>query len=262
MVALAILALGPAPAVSAAGYESFESRSSTHFLLLYDVPFEHRTGPEGAARFERDVLRSLEDAHRELTRRLDLTPRREIDVVIHNPSNFDRAVAGRVRFPTAGFYRERIHVRGDGRMTPFMEAVLAHELVHAVLDQLAPSAGIPAWVHEGLASWFEARFAGRRGLSPDEWRALGAAAAGGRWLGLDRLRVASFQGLRPVSASRAYRQSQALFEHLEDRRGERALREFANRLVRTGDAERSLERTAGMDLDELDRSLRGTLLRP
>ena len=239
--------------------ESFESRGSTHFRLYYNIAFEQRTGPTGSARFERDVLDSLEAAHRELRDWLDLAPRRRVDVVIHDPQSYDRSVAGRVRFASAGFYAGRVHVRGGNRMTPALEAVLAHELVHAALDQLAPAAAIPGWANEGLASWFEARIAGRGGLYAGEVRALRVAAGNGAWLPPERLRVGSFASFGPDFALLAYLQSQALIEHLGARRGNGAVREFAARLVRSGDSERALERTVGMGLTELDRSLRDAL---
>jgi len=239
--------------------ESFERRGSPHFRLYYNVAFDQRTGPSGSARFERDVLASLEAAYQGLDGWLGLAPRRRIDVVIHEPESYDRSVAGRVRFASAGFYADRVHVRGGAEVTPTLEAVLAHELVHAALDQISPSATLPGWANEGLASWFEARVTGERGLDGGKARLLRAAAGNGAWLAPERLSAPSFAYFDPSAALLAYLQSQALIEHLEARRGRDAVREFANRLLRTGDSERALERTVGMNLAELDRSLRDAL---
>jgi tetratricopeptide (TPR) repeat protein len=51
---------------------------------------------------------------------------------------------GRIRVPTAG----------AARSPQLFERVLVHELTHAMIASLAPR-GIPAWMHEGLARYFE-----------------------------------------------------------------------------------------------------------
>ncbi len=250
------VALLAAPAVTEA---EFERERSTHFLLLYDLDFEYRTGLDGAGRFEREVLLSLEASHRALDQLLGLTPRRRFEVVIHDAGRFDRDFGWRFRFPSAGFYGERIHVRGASQVGPRLEATLAHELVHAAFDQEAPSLRLPGWVNEGIATWFEGRRVGKRGLGPYERRALAASGSRGGWLDLAQLSTPTFGGFGPARAQTAYLQSYALVEHLVERRGERALREFVARLLRSGDAERSLRRAAKLDPDELDRSLRRSL---
>ena len=51
---------------------------------------------------------------------------------------------GRIRVPTAG----------AGQSPRLFERVLVHELTHAMIASLAPR-GIPVWLHEGLAQYFE-----------------------------------------------------------------------------------------------------------
>lgn len=238
---------------------SFERGRSTHFLLLYDVEFEHRTGRAGSARFERRVLQSLEDSYRALDQLLGIAPRRRIDVVVHDAGRFDRELAWRFRFPSAGFFGERVHVRGMPRFDTRLETVLAHELVHAALDQQAPSLRLPGWVNEGIATWFEGYRVGKRRLSPYERGVLTAAGRRGAWLDLARLSTPTFGSFDSAEAQRAYLQSYAMVDHLVARRGERTLRDWVRRLLRTGDAENALRRVARFDADELDRSLRHSL---
>ncbi len=254
--ALVLAAALPLAFRAGAGYER---ERSTHFLLLHDVEFETRTGRGGSGRFERGVLQSLEESHRALDALLAIAPRRRVDVVVHDPGRFDRDLAWRFRFPSAGFYGERIHVRGSHEVDAGLEAVLAHELVHAAVDEQAPSRVVPGWVNEGLAMWFEARRAGKRRLSPGERSALYEAAARGGWIGLDRLSTPSFAAFGRGEAHRAYLQSYALIAHLVERRGERALRDFVRRVLRTGDPGSALRRAARMEPAELDRSLRQSL---
>ena len=144
-------------------------------------------------------------------------------------------------------------------MSPPLEATLAHELVHAAFDQEAPSLVLPGWVNEGIATWFEARRAGKRGPDPYERGALAAAARRGAWLDLAELSTPTFGAFGPARAQTAYLQSYAMVAHLVDRRGDRALREWIARLLRSGDAARSLQRAANFDPEALDRSLRAAL---
>jgi tetratricopeptide (TPR) repeat protein len=63
---------------------------------------------------------------------------------------------GRIRIPVAGATRE----------PKLFARVLTHELVHAMVANIAP-VGVPAWIHEGLAQYFEGadREAARRRLA-------------------------------------------------------------------------------------------------
>lgn len=254
-----IAAIWLLPQLAGAERGGFERERSTHFLLLYDVEFEGRTGRDGSARFERAVLQSLEASYRGLDDLLGVAPRRRIDVVVHDPGRFDRDLAWRFRFPSAGFYGERIHVRGGGRVDGRLEAVLAHELVHAAFDRAAPSLQLPGWFNEGVAMWFEARRYGKRGFSVYERSTLIGAGRHGAWLGLEELSTPSFARFDQSHATRAYLQSYGMVEHLVERRGDRALREWVRRTLRTGDASSALHRATGLDPAELDDSLRASL---
>jgi hypothetical protein len=52
--------------------------------------------------------------------------------------------------------RIRLAVAGALRTPQTLDRVVTHELVHAVIAHAAPR-GVPAWVHEGLASYFESK---------------------------------------------------------------------------------------------------------
>jgi hypothetical protein len=56
------------------------------------------------------------------------------------------AFDGKIRVPT----------RGASQDLPQFDRILVHELTHAMIFSLAPH-GVPAWLHEGLASYFERR---------------------------------------------------------------------------------------------------------
>jgi hypothetical protein len=238
----------------------FDRRHSSHFLLYQDVAIDHQTGPRGSREFERGVLAELEAAYRRLDQTLGLRPQRPIEVVIYDPGVFDATFAGLFRFPAAGFYGGTIRVRGDVAVTPALSHTLRHELVHAALDAAAPSLVLPGWLNEGLAEWFEARSSGERRLAPRAIDALARGAATGAWIPIGgSLSRPGFGDLPPERAALAYLESYALIDLVERTRGERSLRDLVERMTRTGDVERSLERAAGVDSTGLERSLRAEL---
>jgi hypothetical protein len=152
-----------------------------------------------------------------------------------------------------------IRVRGDVSVSWALASTLRHELVHAALDAAAPSLVLPAWLNEGLAEWFEARAGGRRGLGPGEAAALRSAAARGALPSLADLSAPSFAGLSPDAAGLAYLTSYALVDHLARLRGEGAVRELVEGLMRSRDLERSLQRAARTSSFGLEASLRAEL---
>lgn len=233
----------------------FESRRSAHFLLLQDVDLDQRTGPRGTSRFEHDVLDVLEAAYDQLDDLLGLRPRRRLEVQIHDAARFDEAFAGRFPFRIAGFYGGVIRIRGDLRVTPALAATLRHELVHAALDAEAPGLVLPAWLEEGTAEWFESRAAGRPALDPRERAWLAEAGARGELLGIDALSGPSFAGLPGDSAALAYLQSRALVDQLVQLGGERELRAFLARVLRTGNLDRALAASSGVDAPGLEAAL-------
>ncbi|HXV37379.1 MAG TPA: hypothetical protein VEC18_09525 [Myxococcota bacterium] len=230
----------------------FESRSSAHFNLYQDVAIDRAGGIYGTRHFEQQVLAELERAYDALDAYLGLRAARRIDVVIYDPGAFDREFAGAFRFSAAGFYHGVIRVRGATALDVPLARVLHHELVHAALDASAPSYSPPAWLNEGLAEWFEARTQGKRRLSQGELAFLTGARASGAWFSLASLSTPSFGHLNPNAARLAYLQSYGMVEFLAQQRGERSLREFCERLLRTHNLERALQQVYRSDLRVLE----------
>jgi hypothetical protein len=237
----------------------FDQRSSTHFLLLEDVDIDVRSGPRGSRAFEREVLGALEEGYDLLDDLLGLRPRRKIEVLVYDAAVFDRTFAGLFPFPAAGFYGGSIRVRGEAHLSARLRATLHHELVHAALDAMAPNLVLPAWLHEGLAEWFAARAAGRAPLSPGEAALLARLGAEGRLPPIERLSLPTFARLDGETAGVAYLQSRALIAELVRAGGAGAPAALVERLLRTGDLDRSLERAAGLDVAGLEGSLLASL---
>jgi hypothetical protein len=248
------LLLGPsAHAVGDRGADGkFDVRTSSHFVLHQDVDIDQTGGFHGSRRFEQQLLQTLERAYESADRLLGLRPERKLDVVVYDPSIFDREFAGLFRFPAAGFYAGVIRVRGTTELTVPLQRVLHHELVHAALDAAAPSMVFPGWVNEGGAEWFESRALGKRGLSQGEWAALTRLARSGALLSLDQLSVPSFARMGPQGARVAYLQSYALIDHLVRHHGERALPRFYGELIRSRNLSRALTRVYRLDARKLE----------
>jgi hypothetical protein len=255
LAAALVAAAGPAAARPRGADGRFERRDSPHFTLLQDVDIDRTSGLRGAARFEREVLSALETAHDALDRLLGLRPERRIEVRVYDPRLFDARYAGVFPFGVAGFAAGALHVRGEAALTAALSRTLAHELVHAALDQAAPSLVLPAWLNEGLAEWFEHRLHGGRRLSAAQWAALREAARSGAWIPLAVLSGPSFAGLDGQSAPFAYLQAHALVDHLARRGGERDLAGFLADLLQRRDLARALARGYGLDAAGLEAAL-------
>jgi hypothetical protein len=250
--AIAALVSAPATAEGRGADGEFDRRESPHFTLYQDVAIDEAGGFRGSRRFEQQVLDELERAYDALGHWLALRPQRPIDVVVYDPQLFDATFAGLFRFPAAGFYHGVIRVRGDVQLTGRLSRVLHHELVHAALDAAAPTLLLPGWVNEGVAEWFEARVTGKRGLSTGERAALAGLHRKGELHSLAALAVPGFGGLGGRGAQIAYLESYALIDYLVRERGDRALGDLLEELVRSRNLDRALRRVYRLDARELE----------
>jgi hypothetical protein len=249
---LGLLLSSPAGAIDRGADGEFGHRSSAHFELYQDVAIDRAGGIYGTRHFEQQVLAELERAYDQLDAYLGLQPRRKVEVVLYDPGIFDQQFAGAFRFAAAGFYHGVIRVRGATALDVQLSRVLHHELVHAALDAAAPSYSLPAWLNEGLAEWFESRTQGKRHLNGTERAMLSSAKANGALFSLASLSTPSFGHLNQNAAHLAYLQSYGMVEFLANQRGERSLREFCDRLMRTRDLARALKRVYRANLQTLE----------
>ena len=242
----------PAGAIDRGADGEFSHRSSAHFELYQDVAIDRAGGIRGTRHFEQQILAELESAYDQLDDYLGLRPRRRIEVVIYDAGIFDQQFAGAFRFAAAGFYHGVIRIRGATQLDVNLSRVLHHELVHAALDAAAPSYVMPAWLNEGLAEWFEARTQGKRHLNGREQAMLSSARSNGALFSFASLSTPSFGHLDQNAAYLAYLQSYGMVEFLANQRGERSLREFCDRLIRTRNLERSLKHVYRANLVTLE----------
>jgi len=230
----------------------FEKRTSSHFVLYQDVDIDDTGGLRGSRRFEQQVLDELERSYDDLDNFLGLRPERKMDVVVYDAGVFDATFGGRFGFRPVGFYNGVMHVRAGDQLTMQLARTLRHELVHAAFHAALPSLILPAWLNEGVAEWFEARTASKRRLTQGELNYLVRARRAGQLFPLASLSAASFGGMGSEGATLAYLQSYGMIEYLARRHGDRAVREFCERVVRSRDIDRSMRRTFRFGIADLE----------
>ena len=221
----------------------FTHRRSSHFVLYQDVDIDQYSGPHGSRRFEKDVLKVLESAFDRAAEVLGVRPSRPIDVVVYDPTAFDTQFSSLFGFRAAGFYHGVIRIRGDAQVSTDLVRTLNHEYVHAALDATAPQVRFPAWLNEGLAEWFEGMSIGKRHLSRGEMLHLRSARQSGQLPAIASLNGTSFSRMEPDQARLAYLKSYAFIEYLVRTYGRPTLRRFLAGVIRTGNVDRSMQRT-------------------
>ena len=249
---------GPAGASDPGSGDPPGSRRSGHFALLREVEPGRSAAAGDTSRFERRVLSVLENARSQVAAALGLAPAGRIHVIVYDPALYESRFGRLSGFRSAGFFDSAIHVRGDGELDTALARSLRHEYVHAALASVAPSDGLPGWLGEGLAEYFERPFDQRR-LTRGERAWLGRAASSGGWLPLSRLSAPDFARFDPPTAALAYLEAFALIEFLARTRGEASLERLCGAIARGDRPERALRDVFGADLERLESELLGEL---
>jgi hypothetical protein len=134
----------------------WRTESSVHSTLSqrtdgrFSVVFEGRTDGVLAER----AIATLDAAYWRIGKAIGAYPPNPIVVTLYTERQFrditqapdwsDATYDGRIRMP----------VKGAREDLQRFDRVLTHELTHAMISDLAPR-GVPAWLHEGLASYFD-----------------------------------------------------------------------------------------------------------
>jgi len=128
------------------GEAAMGSRNDGPFTIV----FEGRT-EERLAAHTTDVLKA---AYWRIGKALGAYPSNPITVVLYADRKF-YDVTGAPEWSDGSFdSRIRVPVRGALADPRLFDRVITHELVHAMVSNLAER-GVPGWLHEGLATYFE-----------------------------------------------------------------------------------------------------------
>lgn len=130
----------------ASAHQTFEERRFDRFRVM----FEGRTEEPIATR----ATRILESAFFRIGEKLGEYPTNTIVAVLYTEKQF-RDITRAPEW-SGGLYDGRIRIPAAGALhrPELFEAVLTHELTHAMIAAIAPT-GVPAWLNEGLAQYFD-----------------------------------------------------------------------------------------------------------
>jgi tetratricopeptide (TPR) repeat protein len=173
------------------------------FVVRYDGGLDEALGAR--------VLKVLDAAYVEYTRRLAFQPDQPITVVLEMGSGL---ADPRVPEWAAGVNDGsiRVPVRGAEPSNERLTAVMRHELAHSFLAART-GGNCPTWLQEGVSQWLEGGDPARSD------REAATAAREGRLLPLITLE-APFQTLPPESIPLAYAESLSAIAHILRRKGE------------------------------------------
>jgi tetratricopeptide (TPR) repeat protein len=130
----------------AALHNRFEERPGLRFRVLFEGAAEQAIADR--------VHRVLESAYWSIGKTLNSYPGETLTVILYTDRQFEDIT--RAPAWAGGGYdgRIRLAVGGALKSPRALDRVVTHEFVHAVIAAASPR-GVPAWVHEGLASYLE-----------------------------------------------------------------------------------------------------------
>jgi tetratricopeptide (TPR) repeat protein len=127
-------------------HRSFAERPGVRFHILFEGTTDHAI----SARVER----VLESVYWNIGKTLNSYPTETLTVILYTNRQF-RDITRAPAWAGGGYDgRIRLAVGGAMRSTETLDRVVTHEFVHAVVANIAPR-GVPTWVHEGLAGYFD-----------------------------------------------------------------------------------------------------------
>jgi hypothetical protein len=127
-------------------HRDFIQTGDTHFTMLFEGPQDY----ELASR----ALTALENAYFRIGSTLGAYPDDLITVVLYTEELF-RDITRAPTWAAAAFDGKiRVPIRGALEHPAELERVLSHELAHAFVQSIAPR-GVPTWLNEGIAMFFE-----------------------------------------------------------------------------------------------------------
>jgi tetratricopeptide (TPR) repeat protein len=212
----------------------FSQKVATHFTILFEGPPDAALASKIAEQLEADYWRigGALGAYPDGVVQVVLYTKEQFRDITQSPAWAGGAYDGRIRIPVGG----RV---SDGEL----RRVLAHELTHAIVHNLAPR-GTPQWLNEGLALVFE-------GADPQRAR---ERLAGQTLIPLARLEQ-SFDGLDAKEAVIAYAESLVATSRLLELGGASAAYNLLSDLASGIAFSEAFDRAAMMSYAEFSKSM-------
>jgi len=189
-----------------------------------------------------EIARHLGEAYREESAEVEARLPAEQVVILYA----GRAYFSLVSIPdwVSGVFdgKIRVCVDPDGGITPQLEAVLSHELAHALIRRASRDRA-PGWLHEGLAQWWE----GKRILRKEFKEVLGGRTP----FTLDELEGNFARRADRATARASYAEALGLVEYLLQERGMGSLACVLRDLAEGASLAETLQRETGFSSREL-----------
>jgi tetratricopeptide (TPR) repeat protein len=195
--------------------KDFNQQESTHFTIYYQ-------GRATALGLQAEILRALERHHTDLVSDLRFSPDENIAVLLYTQKAFFDVTQSPSWAGGVNDGKLRIPIEGITRLTPELDRVLKHELVHSFVTFMTHQR-CPTWLHEGLAQMLEPE------STSQEQAFLAAIFKANKQIPFRSLE-GSFMGFSPAQAHLAYVQSLAGVEYLRDNYGMNGLRRILDAL--------------------------------
>lgn len=220
--------------------ERYQARASGRFLLRY--PEEEVASQRLAA----GILQALDSMFDDMASTFNFLPREEIVVLLY-PNQTFHDVTGTPPW-VHGLYdgKIRVPIRGLVSLTPALESVLRHELVHAFVH-FKSRGRAPRWLHEGLAQWHARQ---SPSVSAQSFRALFEQSQGQALRAIE----AAFSG-DVGQVSGAYAASWVVVDVLQQRYGRGDMERFLEALARGETGEQALRSAFRLTYVDLERQV-------
>jgi tetratricopeptide (TPR) repeat protein len=224
--------------------EAFNERQSTHFSIRYD-------GGKVALDLQRQIYSALEAAYGDLEQQLGYSPSQPIAVILYGNKTFFDVTEAPSWAGALNDGRVRVPVEGVQGMTPELQRVLRHELVHSFVTQMTQGR-CTAWLHEGLAQLLEPDSAmTHRPLLSGFVQKYGLVPLGNL--------EASFGDLNARQARIAYLESLLAVEYLRSKYGMKEILAILDGISRGQTTEEALKSQIRTDYAQFERDL-GTFI--
>ena len=232
-------------------------RQNQYFRFYY---FNQKRDFGQRAEYEGQVQGALDAARISAQRLLGVAREKPLDVILYSREEFRLHHGPQAAQAIAGFYAEdAIRMNDSAEINEHNRAVLVHEYVHAVMDEVGSfnQRSLPVWVHEGLAEYIEWRSEGAEGPPRNYATALQQLALQNQ---LPRLAEMT-NG--PLVATRnpglAYALSAVAVRLLVEKRGMPEVVELIRECGKGAPFEQVLERRFGASVARLDEELTASL---
>ncbi len=134
--------------------------------IAWDPELAHEGDREN---YQRMLSAIVLDAFRLASAETGFVPRRAPKVRVHSRAGYERAFGTGAAWTRGAHYsRGEIHVNGGNRLDDHFAGGMAHEMVHAVLDQQGTAWRLPTWLNEGLAARVGWKRMGLDDLAPNQ----------------------------------------------------------------------------------------------